>query len=105
MSNVPNSSLQITIVGGHNINTVLDETIYQAVIGICSLVVTFDSLESRVFGYPQCESVFRAELFEFCQNTIGHDRDTFGIKTIHHCWDHLEFVLDGVGDEIGVNQN
>lgn len=105
MNNIPDTSFEIAIIGGHNVNTVLNEAIYQAVVGIGSFMIAFDSLKPRVFGYPQCKSVFRAKLLEFRHDTIGHNGDTFRIQAIHHCWDHLQFVLDGMGDEIGVNQN
>lgn len=103
--NLPNASLEITIVGGHNVDTVLDQTIHQAVIGICSLVVAFYSLEPRILGYPQSKSIFGAELFKFGKNAIRDDGNTFGIEAIHHCGNHFQFMLNGVGDEIGINQD
>ena len=63
VSYIPNTSLEITIVCGDNVDTVLDNTVDQTVIGIGSLVVTLDSLEPRVLGYTQGKSVFRAKLF------------------------------------------
>jgi len=104
MSNIPNPSFEITIVCSHNIDTMLDETIHQTIISICSLVVTFDSLKPGVFGYTQSKPVFWAKLLKFCQYAIGHDGDTFRIEAIHHGWNDLKFVLDGMGNKIGVHQ-
>jgi hypothetical protein len=58
--NIPNTSLEIAIVGSDNIDTVLDDTVDETVICIGTLVVTLDSLESGVLGDTQGETVFRA---------------------------------------------
>lgn len=83
----------------------LDNTVHQTVIGIGSLVVTLDSLEPRVLGYTQGKSVFRAKLLQLGKYAIGDDRDTFGVQAIEHGWNDLEFVLNRVGDEIGIDQH
>lgn len=82
----------------------LDDTVYQTVIGICSLVVTLDSLEPRVLGDTQGKSVFRAKLLQLGKYAIRDDRDTFGVQTIEHGRNNLEFVLNGMGDEIGIDK-
>lgn len=102
---IPNTSLEITIVSGDNVDTVLDNTIDQTVIGIGSLVVTLYSLEPRVLGYTQGKSVFRAKLLQLGKYAIGDDRDTFGVQAIEHSWNDLEFVLNSVGDEIGIDEH
>ena len=104
-SYIPNPSLEITIVCGDNVDTMLDDTIDQTVIGICSLVITLHSLEPRVFGYTQCKSVFRAKLLQFGKYTICDDWDTLGVQTVEHGWNNLEFVLNSVGNEIGIDQD
>lgn len=48
---IPNTSLEITIVCGDNVDTVLNDSVDQTVIGICSLVVALDSLKPGVLGY------------------------------------------------------
>ena len=102
---IPNTSLEITIVCGDNVDTVLNNTVDQTVIGIGSLVVTLDSLEPRVLGYTQGKSVFRAKLLQLGKYAISNDRNTFGVQAIEHGWNDLEFVLNGVGDEIGIDQH
>lgn len=101
---IPDTSLEVTIVRRNNVNAMLDDTVYQTVIGICSLVVTLDSLEPRVLGDTQGKSVFRAKLLQLGKYAIRDDRDTFGIQTIEHGRNNLEFVLNGMGDEIGIDK-
>lgn len=79
VQSLPNTSLEITIVGGDNVNTVLDNTVDEAVIRIGTLVVTLDSLESGVLGHTQGETVFRAQLFQFGEHAVCDDRDTLRI--------------------------
>jgi len=103
--NVPNPSLQITIVGRHNVHAMLDYSIHQAVICICALVVTSDSFEPGVFGNTQCKSIFLAQFLQFGKHAVGDDRNAFSIQTVHHGRNDLELVLDGVGNEVGVDKH
>lgn len=77
--NLPNSSLQIPIIRCHNIHAMLDESVYQAVIGIRSFVVTLNSLKSGVLGDPESEAVFLAQFLQFCKHTVGDNRNALGI--------------------------
>lgn len=53
----------------------------------------------------QCDPVFRAELFQLRHDAIGDDGDTFGVEAVHHCLEQLELVLDGVGEEVRVDED
>jgi hypothetical protein len=57
---LPNTSFEVTIVSGNDINTMLNDTINQTVIRVRSLVVAFDSLKSWVFSHTQGQTVFLA---------------------------------------------
>lgn len=80
-----------------------DETIHKAVISICPFVITFDSLESRVLGNAQCQSVFLAQFFQFGNHAVCDDGCTLGIETVHHCRNDFQLVLDSMGNEVGID--
>lgn len=48
--NLPDASLEIAIVRGHDVHAVFDDSVHQAIVGVGAFMVAFDSLESRVFG-------------------------------------------------------
>lgn len=104
-SNLPNSSLEITIVCRHNIDTVLDDPINEAVIGICTLVIALDSLEARVFGNAQCQAVLLAQFLQLGNHAVGNDGRAFGVEAVHHGGDDFQLVLDGMGDKIGIDEH
>lgn len=102
---LPNSSLEITIVCRHNIDTVLDDPINKTVIGICTLVIALDSLEARVFGNAQCQAVLLAEFLQLGDHAVGDDRRAFGVEAVHHGGNDFQLVLDGMGDKIGIDED
>lgn len=49
----------------------LSHPLYNAIIGIGSLVIAFQSLKTRVFGDPESESILNTEFFQFCHYAIS----------------------------------
>lgn len=104
-SDVPNPPLKITIVSRHNINTMFDDPINQTIIGIGAWMVAFDSLKSRVLGNTESQTILLAQLFQLGQHTISDDRNTLGIQAVHHGWNDIKLMLNGVRYEVGINKN
>lgn len=102
-NSLPDASLEIAIVRGHDIHAVFDDTVHQTVVGIGTFVVALDSLKPRVFGNAKGETVLLTKFLQFGKHTVGNDGSTFGIETVHHSRNDLELVLNGVGDEVGVD--
>ena len=102
---LPNPPLEITIVSCHNINTMFDNPINQTIIGIGSWMIAFDSLKPRVLSNSESQAILLAQLLQLGQHTISDHRDTLGIEAVHHGWNDIKFMLNGVGYEVGVNKN
>merc|ERR1712146_354724 len=62
--NLSDSSLQVLIVGAHNVALMLDYSIVDAIIGICALVLACQSMKSRILRQSQCQSISCAHLLE-----------------------------------------
>jgi hypothetical protein len=45
------------------------------------------------------------KLLQLSNRAVCNYRDTFRVETIHHCREEFEFLLDGVGEEIGVDED
>lgn len=82
-----------------------DESVDQTIVCIGALMVASDSLEARVFGNTQCQSIFLAQFLQLGKYAVGDDWGALGVETIHHGRNDIQFVLNGVGDEVGVNKN
>lgn len=102
---LPNPPLEITIVSCHNIDAMFDDPINQAIIGIGAWVVAFDSFKSRVLSDTESQTILLAQLLQLGQHTICNDRDTLGIQAVHHGWNDIKLMLNGVRYEIGINKN
>ena len=50
----------------------------------------------------QREAVFGAQLFQLGEHTGCDYGSAFGVEGVHHCGLQLEFLLDGVGEEVCV---
>lgn len=83
----------------------LADPIHDTIVRIDALVVAFEPFPALVTRDAQGDAVFRAEFFEFAEHTGGYDGDAFGVETVHHCGEELEFVLDGVGEEVCVDED
>ncbi|KAI2017091.1 hypothetical protein LOZ48_006872 [Ophidiomyces ophidiicola] len=104
-ANTPDASLQITVVSGDDVNPVFDGAIDNAVVSIRALVVALDALKSGVLGYSQGQAVLGPQLLKFGQNTVGDDGDTLRVQAVHHGGNDLEFMLHGMGEEVGVYEH
>jgi hypothetical protein len=58
---------------------VLNDSINETVIRVRALMITLDALESRIFGDPERESIFRAQLLQLGKDTVGDDGYAFGV--------------------------
>jgi hypothetical protein len=97
--------LQIAIVGGDNVDPVLQNAVDETVVGIDALVVALEAFPSLVSGDAQCDAVLGAELLEFGHDAVGNDGNAFGVEAVHHRGQHFELLLNRVGDEVGVDQD
>jgi hypothetical protein len=93
---LPNSPLQIPIVGRHQINAMLHNAIDETVIRIRSLVVALQSLPALIPRYPESDAVFGPEFLE-----LGHDAGCdygrgFGVEAVHEGALEVEFRVHGV---------
>lgn len=100
--NTPDPSFEVAVVCRHDVNSMLHGTLNQTVICICTLMITAQSLEPRVFRNAQGQSVFRPQLFQLCKHTVGDNRDAFRIKTVHHRRNHFELIVDRERYEVGI---
>ena len=98
-------SLQVSIVGCDNIDLVPHDSIDNAVIGVRAFVAALEPLPSLISRNPQCNSILGTKLFELSHDTVCDDRYTFGIKTVHHRWQHFQLLLYCVGEEVGIDKD
>lgn len=98
-------ALQVTIAGGDDITLVLHHTLHQAVIGVGSLVRAWQTFETGVACYPQSHLELGAQLLQLGHDTVRDTGDRFGVETVHHALDQLDFVLDREVDEVGIHQD
>lgn len=85
----------------------LHDPVDDAVIGIGTAVdrLAGQALPALVAGDAQGDAVLGAELLE-----LGHDarRDedlALGVEGVHHALEELDFAGDGVGEEVGVDDD
>ena len=81
------------------------DSIDNTVVGVGALMATLETFPSLVSGDPQCYSVLRAQLLQLAHNTICDNRNAFGIQAVHHGGQHLELLLNSVGEEVGINED
>lgn len=101
--NLPNPSLQIPIIGRHNVDFALHTPSDNTVVGISTLMVTRQPLKTLVTRQPQGQPEFRAEFFEFGHDAVGYYGDAFGVEAVEEGGYRVEFVLEGVVEEVGVH--
>lgn len=83
----------------------LNNPINKTIIRIRALMVTLEPLEAWVFGDAQRNAVFGAQLLQLSQHAVCHDGDAFGVEAVHHCRNYFKLVLDGVREEVRVDQD
>lgn len=54
---------------------------------------------------PESESIFLTQFLEFGHDAVGDARDALGVESIHHAFDHIDAILEGEVDEIGVDDD
>jgi hypothetical protein len=84
---------------------VFNNPIDQTVISIGAWVVAFDSLKSRVLGDTESQTILLAQLLQLSQHTISDDRNTLRIQAVHHGWDDIKLMLNGMGNKVGIDKN
>ena len=101
----PHPPLQIPVVGRNDIDFMLHDAIDEAIIRIDTLVVALQPLPAFIPRDAQGDPILGAELFELGHDAVGDDGNALGIQTVHHGRLEFEFVLHGVGEEIGVDED
>jgi hypothetical protein len=100
-----NATLEVLIAGGHDVAPMLPHTLHETVISIGPLVVALQSLEPRVFGDPQGQTVLDAELLQLSDHAIGDVGDALAEEAVHAGLEDVQLVLDGEVDEVGVDED
>lgn len=103
--NLPDPPLQIAIVRRNNVDLILHDAIDDAVIGIDALVVALQALPALVAGDAQRDAVLRAQLLELGHDARRDDRDALRVEGVHHGLEEGQLALDGVGEEVGVDED
>jgi hypothetical protein len=81
---LPDPPLQISIVRRNQVDSLLDHTIHDTVIGIGSFVVALQALELLVSGDLQRDAVLRTEFLQFGHDAVGDDRCAGCVEGVHH---------------------
>lgn len=103
--NLPNPPLQIPVIRRNQIDPVLLHAVHNAVVRIRALVIALQSLPALVSRDAQGYPVLGAELFQ-----LGHDAGCdygrgFGVEQVHEGFVELELGVDGVREEVGVDED
>ena len=83
----------------------LFDPLHNAIVSIRSLMIAFQSLESRIFRYLQCHSILHSKLLKLAHNAIRDVRDAFSKQAVHTCLEDVELILDGKVDEVGIDDD
>jgi hypothetical protein len=119
---LPHPPLQIPIIGAHNIDLALHNTVNDAVICVSSFVIAGKAFPAFIAGYSERDAVLWAEFFElghYCswldedmarareeKPTAGcDDWDAFCVERIHQRLQKREFSLYTMRQEVGVYQD
>ena len=65
---------QVHIIRRHNVDSVLHDTIDDAVVRICTLVIALQPLEPRIPCNPERDPVSRTQLLQLRHNAVGDHR-------------------------------
>ena len=83
----------------------LHHPVAEAVVGVHALVVALQPLPPLVPRNLQRDPIAGSELLELGHDAAGDDGRALGVEAVHHGGEELELVLDGVGEEVGVDQD
>jgi hypothetical protein len=101
----PYSSLEVFVASGNYKATMLLYPLHNTIISICALVVTFQPLESGIFGDLEGQPVLYSEFLKFPNHAISNVWDALSEEAVHAGLEDVQFVLDGEVDEIGINDD
>lgn len=99
------SSFQIFITSSNNVDSVLFNSFDNTVIGISSLMITFQSFKSWIFCDFESDSVLNPKLFQLPNNTIRNIGNTLPKQTIHRRFKNIQLILYRKVDKVGIQQN
>lgn len=68
-------------------------------------MIAFQPLPSLVPRDPQRDPVFLPQLLQLGHHAVRDHGDAFRVQAVHHRGQHLELVLHGVREEIGVDEH
>lgn len=102
---LPQPPLQIAIVGRDDVDAVPLHAVHDAIVGVHALVVALQTLPALVTGDAQGNAVFGPEFLEFGHDARGDCGDAFGVEGVHEGGEEVEFVGDGVGEEVCVEED
>ena len=103
--NFPNPPLQVLVVRRYNVYPVLDHSVDNAVVCICSLVVALESLPSLVTRDPQSNAVLWSQFFQFGHDAGCDDWSHRCVETIHHGLEKIKLMVNSQGKKVGIDQN
>ena len=66
---------------------------------------TAHTLPALIPGNPQRDPVLGAQLLQLGHDAIGDDDAAGGVQSVHQGGQEIELVLDGVGEEVGVEED
>ncbi|KAB8337030.1 hypothetical protein FH972_021334 [Carpinus fangiana] len=102
---LPDAPLELAIVGGNNVDAVLDDAVDDAVIRVNALVVALEALPALVARNLQREAVLGAELLELGHDAGGDDGAAGGVEGVHEGLEQGQLGADGVREEVGVDED
>jgi hypothetical protein len=103
--NFPNPPLQVLIVCGYEIDSVLLHTVDDAIVCIRALVITLEPFPALISCYAQRNTVFGAEFLQFGHDAGCDDGCCFGVEQVHESLVEFEFAVYRVREEVGVNKD
>jgi hypothetical protein len=103
--NFPNPPLQVLIVCGYEIDSVLLHTVDDAIVRIRALVITLEPFPALISCYTQRNAVFGAEFLQLGHDAGCDDGCGFGVEQVHEGLVEFEFAVYCVREEVGVNKD
>jgi len=102
---LPHPPLQIAIIGRDQINPLLHHAIHDTVVRIRALVIALQPLPTLVPRNLQRDAVLGSQLLQLGHDAARDDGLAGGIEGVHEGGQEREFVVDGVGEEVGVDED
>ena len=83
----------------------LQHPVDKAVIRIYALMVAPQSLPALIARNLERDAELRAQLLQLSHDAVGDDGHALCIQAVHHRREQLEFLLDGMREEVGVDED